>query len=80
AVNPIGDASTGTIRFALPLKYFPGGMTSWSFSVMAGGQDDHGGAGIGEFRTVGRTATRWSGGGRENPESSNIYDFLRAVR
>ncbi|MDW7682096.1 MAG: glucodextranase DOMON-like domain-containing protein, partial [bacterium] len=51
---------------------------SWRLTIMVGGQDDHGGAGLGEFRNVGKTATEWhGGGGEEEVGNCNIYDFLR---
>ncbi|MBX2992916.1 MAG: hypothetical protein KF749_17330, partial [Bacteroidetes bacterium] len=50
--NPLGDMKTGTISFAIPLKYFGTPTRDWTFTVLVGAQDDHGGAGLGEFRTV----------------------------
>ena len=44
--------------------------------VVAGAQDDHGGAGIGEFRQVLETASEWNGGGRTSAADSNVYDTL----
>jgi carbohydrate-binding DOMON domain-containing protein len=78
AADPIGDASTATIRFALPVTLLGLPEAGWTFTVLVGAQDDHGGAGIGEFRTVNREAGEWFGGGKMNPEESNIYDMLVA--
>ncbi|MEO8168322.1 MAG: glucodextranase DOMON-like domain-containing protein, partial [bacterium] len=74
--NPLGDAESGTISFAIPLSYLGVPKTSWRFTVLVGAQDDHGGAGIGEFRTVNKEAGEWNGGGKKNPGEPNIYDVL----
>ncbi len=78
ASDPLGEVSTATIRFALPISFLGIPDSSWTFTVLVGAQDDHGGAGIGEFRTVNRETGEWSGGGRMNPEDPNIYDMLVA--
>ncbi len=52
AASPFGDARTATIRFAIPLRFLGTPDGHWRFTVLSGGQDDHGGAGIGEFRSV----------------------------
>jgi glycogen debranching enzyme len=74
--SPIGDVANATIRFAIPLEYLGRPEKSWRFTILVGGQDDHGGAGIGEFRNVSREPSDWSGGGRMSPTGSNIYDTL----
>jgi glycogen debranching enzyme len=78
ARHPFGDAHSGTIRFALPLSLLGRPEKLWTFTVAAGAQDDHGGAGIGEFRTVNREQGEWNGGGKLSPGDPNIYDILRA--
>jgi carbohydrate-binding DOMON domain-containing protein len=77
--NPLGDAENGTIDFALPLSIVGTPKPGWHFTVYSGGQDDHGGAGLGEFRTVNRTAGEWNGGGRLRPEDPNVFDVLEAT-
>jgi hypothetical protein len=74
-VRPFGDAETGVIRFALPLRLL-GGLEGAHFTAVAGAQDDHGGAGIGEFRAVQREPGEWNGGGKTSDGESNIYDDL----
>jgi hypothetical protein len=74
---PLGDDSSGVISFSLPHSLLPAGP--WHITVLAGGQDDHGGAGIGEFRTVTAEAGEWNGGGKIRPADSNIYDILDAL-
>ncbi len=74
--NPIGNSVAGTIRFSLPLSMLGTPTPLWRFVVVTGGQDDHGGAGIGEFRMVHADRGEWHGGGRINPADSNIYDEL----
>ncbi|MEK7251498.1 MAG: glucodextranase DOMON-like domain-containing protein, partial [Bacteroidota bacterium] len=74
--NPLGNAESGTISFALPLSYLGKPSSKWTFTILAGAQDDHGGAGLGEFRTVNREVGEWNGGGKTNPNDSNVYDVL----
>jgi hypothetical protein len=76
--DPLGDASTATIRFALPIRLLGTPDARWVFTLFAGGQDDHGGGGIGEFRAVEREAGEWHGGGKRNTEDTNVYDTLVA--
>lgn len=78
--NPLGDAEAGKIRFALPRKYLGAPSKDWTWTVLVGAQDDHGGAGIGEFRTVNAEAGEWQGGGKKSPSDSNVYDILLAPR
>ncbi len=76
--DPLGTVATSTIRFALPLSYLGRPDSNWTFTVLTGGQDDHGGAGIGEFRTVNETVGEWNGGGKVKPGDPNVYDVLVA--
>jgi len=76
--RPFGDAASGTIRFALPLSLLGRPAENWTYTVVSGGQDDHGGAGLGEFRTVNREQGEWNGGGKNRPGDPNIYDMLVA--
>jgi len=78
ALHPFGDAQSGTIRFALPLALLGYPDRSWTFTVIAGAQDDHGGSGLGEFRSVNRERGEWNGGGKLRPGDPNIYDMLVA--
>jgi glycogen debranching enzyme len=74
--HPLGKARTGGIDFALPLTFLGKPTGSWTFTILAGAQDDHGGSGLGEFRTVNASQGEWNGGGKPNPEDPNIYDVL----
>lgn len=76
--NPLGDSEKATIRFAIPLKYLGSPSTHWTFTVLTGAQDDHGGAGLGEFRTVNKDTGEWNGGGKMQPDEPNVYDVLTA--
>jgi glycogen debranching enzyme len=76
--HPLGNSGEGTISFSLPITLLGRPAASWRFTLVAGAQDDHGGAGIGEFRTVDRVRGEWNGGGRLVPEESNVYDELVA--
>ena len=78
--NPLGNAATGVISFALPLSYLGAPSDSWTFTVLTGAQDDHGGAGLGEFRTVNTKAGEWNGGGRTSPDEPNVFDVLVAPK
>jgi len=74
--DPLGDAQAGTITFAIPLPYLGTPTGNWTFTVLAGGQDDHGGSGLGEFRTVNKKEGEWNGGGRTKPNEANVYDVV----
>lgn len=76
AKDPLGTVATSTISFTLPLSYLGPPDSNWTFTVLAGGQDDHGGAGIGEFRTVNENVGEWNGGGKVKPGWPNVYDVL----
>jgi hypothetical protein len=78
ALEPFGDAASGTIRFALPLSLLGHPADGWTYTVVTGGQDDHGGSGLGEFRTVHREQGEWNGGGKLLPGDPNVYDTLVA--
>jgi hypothetical protein len=78
-LNPLGDAGGGSIDFALPRSVLGSPGPQWHFTVLSGAQDDHGGAGLGEFRTVLRTAGEWNGGGKLRPEDPNVFDILEAA-
>ncbi len=75
--NPLGNTETSTVSFAIPLSYLGRPDEHWRFTVLVGGQDDHGGSGLGEFRTVNAEAGDWNGGGRKAPSDSNVYDILQ---
>jgi glycogen debranching enzyme len=77
--NTLGDISTSTIYFALPKKYIGDTNEQWQFNVLVGAQDDHGGAGLGEFRNVDNSVIEWSGGGKRNPNAPNFYDIIRIL-
>lgn len=74
--NPLGNIENSEIRFSLPISLVGKPNDYWKITIMVGAQDDHGGGGVGEFRTVGQIATEWQGGGKENGSMPNIYDEL----
>jgi carbohydrate-binding DOMON domain-containing protein len=76
--NPLGDARSATVAFAVPRSYLGAPSDRWTFTVLAGAQDDHGGAGLGEFRTVNAEPGEWNGGGKTHPADPNVYDTLVA--
>ncbi|HTP78811.1 MAG TPA: amylo-alpha-1,6-glucosidase [Bacteroidota bacterium] len=74
--NPLGSAGSKTIEFSIPNSILGTPLASWHYTVVVGAQDDHGGAGIGDFRSVGRVAGEWTGGGKKDARESNIYDVI----
>jgi glycogen debranching enzyme len=76
AADPIGSVKERSIEFSVPLTYLGMPKHDWKFSILIGAQDDHGGAGIGEFRTVRQEVSEWLGGGNNNPNDSNVYDVM----
>ncbi len=76
AVSPLGNTRSSSIEFALPLEYLGTPGPHWKMTILVGGQDDHGGAGIGEFRSVEKGISEWLGGGKTLPNDSNIFDVM----
>jgi carbohydrate-binding DOMON domain-containing protein len=74
--NPIGNVTTKTIEFSLPQKMLGAPSNNWRYVVLVGCQDDHGGAGVGEFRSVEATPGEWIGGGKKHPSDPNVYDVI----
>ncbi len=74
--NPLGNTQTGTISFSIPKSILGIIDTTSPISILTGAQDDHGGAGVGEFRSVLEKSSEWNGGGKRSPSGHNIYDFL----
>jgi carbohydrate-binding DOMON domain-containing protein len=73
----IGDAGTGVVRFSVPRSFLGELTTKSRFSVLVGGQDDNGSAGLGQFRAVRRLAGQWVGGGADRDEGApRVYDVL----
>jgi glycogen debranching enzyme len=76
AAEPLGNVASRSIEFAVPLEYLGVPQKGWKISILVGGQDDHGGAGIGEFRTIQQDVSEWLGGGNNNSNDSNVYDVM----
>jgi len=74
--DPIGRVREKSIEFTVPLEYLGTPNAGWKITVLCGAQDDHGGAGIGEFRTVEKDVSEWLGGGKNNSNDSNVYDVM----
>ena len=74
--NPIGSVQGKSIEFSLPLKYLGKPTREWRMTILVGAQDDHGGAGVGEFRSVEHNGGEWIGGGKTDPSGSNVFDVL----
>ncbi len=72
----IGDVSEKTIRFSVPIEYLSL-ETLRTAVVLIGGQDDHGGGGLGEFRAVLPEAGEWhGGGGKKATGNPAVYDEI----
>jgi glycogen debranching enzyme len=78
-VNPLGNVRMNEVAFAVPNTYLGKPDETWRYLVLVGAQDDHGGAGLGVFRSVQRTAGEWHGGGKQSPDDPNVYDILQPV-
>ncbi|HUL45321.1 MAG TPA: amylo-alpha-1,6-glucosidase [Bacteroidota bacterium] len=74
--NPLGNTPRKEIQFAVPASIVGSPDPSWRYTVLVGCQDDHGGAGIGEFRSVESEAREWAGGGKRDSSASNVYDVI----
>ncbi|MFZ4620814.1 MAG: amylo-alpha-1,6-glucosidase [Bacteroidota bacterium] len=74
--DPLGNTTSKSIEFALPLEYLGKPDPRWKMTILVGGQDDHGGAGIGEFRSVEQAPSEWLGGGKNNANESNVFDVM----
>ncbi|OIO59761.1 MAG: hypothetical protein AUJ47_10460 [Candidatus Marinimicrobia bacterium CG1_02_48_14] len=72
----IGDVSLKQVQFSLPRELFPTRLESVKWLAAVGLQDDHGGAGLGDFRVVEVLPSEWSGGGNSIPTIGNVYDWL----
>jgi carbohydrate-binding DOMON domain-containing protein len=79
ATHHFGNAREGTIRFALPRSILGTPSDRWRMTLLTGAQDDHGGSGLGEFRTVNRERGEWNGGGRLRTDQPNVYDTLTVL-
>ena len=76
ASGAIGNAKSNLVRFTLPRELFKESLNSAQLQVAVGCQDDHGGAGIGDFRPVEALGSEWAGGGKSSASESNVYDWL----
>lgn len=72
----IGNINARQVTFSLPRELFPGKLNAAHWIVAVGLQDDHGGAGLGDFRGVEVLPAEWSGGGNTIPTIGNVYDWL----
>jgi glycogen debranching enzyme len=74
--HPMGNAKGKTVEFSVPLEYLGTPTPEWSMTVIVGAQDDHGGAGVGEFRAVDSAGGEWIGGGKADTTGPNVFDEL----
>ena len=73
--DAFGDVRKKEIRFAVPRSLFPFRFVpGLRIAVLVGAQDDHGGAGLGEFRSVLPRAGEWNGGAGGKVPATNVYD------
>jgi glycogen debranching enzyme len=76
AKHPIGSVRDKTIEFSVPVEYIGTPAPEWKMTILVGAQDDHGGAGVGEFRAVDAHGGEWTGGGKTDPALPNVFDVL----
>lgn len=74
--NPLGDAHNNLITFSMPKKLIGKLKENSTLTIAIGLQDDHGGSGIGQFRTVEKVASEWKGGEKINKNEPNVYEFI----
>ena len=80
AADPLGSVETGRIAFRIPKTVLPSMPAGTPVTLAVGGQDDHGGAGIGDFRAVAAgAASEWTGGGLPFSGASWVYDTARGT-
>ncbi len=72
----LGNIATKSIYFKLHKELLGTPSENWQYTILVGCQDDHGGAGIGEFRAVEVNAGEWVGGNKKNPKDSNVFDVI----
>jgi glycogen debranching enzyme len=77
SANPIGNVREKRIEFSIPIEYLGTPAKRWALTILVGAQDDHGGGGVGEFRTVDAAGGEWTGGGKKDPRLPNVYDVLK---
>ncbi len=76
----LGNIETREITFAVPARLIGELGAKWKAGIYCGAQDDHGGAGVGEFRNVTRKAGPWVGGGGDRDAGNpNVYDTMMAI-
>ena len=73
--DAIGHVETASVEFSLPKELFDRDLKNARFQVAVGLQDDHGGAGLGDFRDIRTDQAEWWGGGG-SAAGSNVYDWL----
>ena len=78
--NPLGSAANKSVSFSIPMELIGRPQSSWNYTVLVGAQDDHGGAGIGDFRSVQAVRGEWTGGGKRRSSGPNVYDVILPKR
>ena len=77
SANPIGNVREKRIEFSIPVEYLGTPTKQWAVTILVGAQDDHGGGGVGEFRSIDAVGGEWTGGGKKDPRLPNVYDILK---
>lgn len=73
--SALGDARASVVRFSVPRTVIGDWKQRSHVSVLVGGQDDGGTAGLGAFRAVDEKASQWAGGGG-GVGASRVYDVV----
>lgn len=75
-VNPLGNTDSNEINFTLHKKLLGRINNSTKITIIVGLQDDHGGSGIGEFRSIDKNPSEWIGGGKNKIDEPNVYEII----
>jgi glycogen debranching enzyme len=78
-IDPLGSVTTKSITFSIPRSVLPALPAGTEVTILAGSQDDHGGGGMGDFRSVEAEAGEWVGGGKSDPDAPNVYDVVTGI-
>ena len=74
---PLGFTNRREIRFKIDKSFLPELNKNSVITVLAGGQDNPTGTGIGEFRLIKKTRGEWHGGGADRDfNACRVYDYL----
>lgn len=74
-IHPLGSALDNEIEFTLKKSIVGNIDVTKPITILTGAQEDYARDGIGFFREVYQLPSLWNGGGKKNPNASNVYDI-----